>query len=86
MQYLTTDTVLNTDDTAMDVTAMEGPKTNSMPRARAPREQDQTPASIEDKILQMERQRDRPDFGREYGEDKFVSDNVNITGPPITAG
>ena len=44
--------------------------------------------SIEQKILQMEKsQRDKPDFGHGYVEDKFAqSDNVNLSGPPIAAG
>ena len=44
--------------------------------------------SIEQKILQMEKSRDKPDFGHSsYVEDKFAqSDNVNISGPPIAAG
>ena len=43
--------------------------------------------SIEQKILQMEKSRDKPDFGHGYVEDKFAqSDNVNLSGPPIAAG
>ena len=44
--------------------------------------------SIEQKILQMEKsQRDKPDFGHGYVEDKFAqSDNINLSGPPIAAG
>ena len=44
--------------------------------------------SIEQKILQMEKSRDKPDFGHgSYVEDKFAqSDNVNLSGPPIAAG
>ena len=44
--------------------------------------------SIEQKILQMEKTRDKPDFGHgSYVEDKFAqSDNVNLSGPPIAAG
>lgn len=82
-QYLTTDDVLKMgDDTQMDVTAEEGRKTNSMNRSQP----DPAAASIEDKIRQIEMQRDKPDFGRDYGEGKFISDNVNVSIPPITAG
>ena len=44
--------------------------------------------SIEQKILQMEKSRDKPDFGHgSYVEDKYAqSDNINISGPPIAAG
>jgi hypothetical protein len=84
-QYLTTDDVLKmTDDTQIDITNEEGHKKNSMSRSFV----DPTAASIEDKILQLEKQKPKPvDFGRDYGEDKiFPSDNVDISAPPITAG
>merc|ERR1719362_1409284 len=77
------------DDTQMDVTAEEGRKTNSMSRSHHERGPVIDPAadSIEQKILQMEKTRDKPDFGHGYVEDKFAqSDNVNISGPPIAAG
>jgi ankyrin len=89
-QYLTTDDVLKMgDDTQMDVTAEEGRKTNSMSRSHHERGPVIDPAadSIEQKILQMEKSRDKPDFGHGYVEDKFAqSDNVNLSGPPIAAG
>ena len=73
------------DDTQMDVTADVDRKTNTMPRPH--KEAEQGADSIERKIQEIERQqRDKPDFGRDYKEDQFVSDNVNITGPPIAAG
>merc|ERR1719150_3462774 len=88
-QYLTTDDVLKMgDDTQMDVTAEEGRKTNSMSRSHHEKIIDPAADSIEQKILQMEKSRDKPDFGHSsYVEDKFAqSDNVNISGPPIAAG
>merc|ERR1719205_537535 len=69
----------------MDVTADVDRKTNTMPRPH--REAEQGGDSIERKIQEIERQqRDKPDFGRDYKEDQFVSDNVNLSGPPIAAG
>ena len=43
--------------------------------------------SIERKIMDLEKSRDKPDFGHGYVEDKFAqSDNINLSGPPIAAG
>merc|ERR1712130_494877 len=43
--------------------------------------------SIERKIMDLEKSRDKPDFGQGYVEDKFAqSDNINLSGPPIAAG
>ena len=89
-QYLTTDDVLKMgDDTVQMDTADEGRKNNSMSRPDKLMDTSTTSIGLEEKIRQIEKQRDKVDYGtlgREYGEDKFISDNVNITGPPIAAG
>jgi hypothetical protein len=79
------------DDTHhMDLTNVEGQKTNTNSMSRS-HHTDIQPASIEDKIRQIETMtRDKPDFGREYAEEKFdrfsMSDNAPLSGPPIAAG
>ena len=66
------------DSMPMDITSDTNEKKDSMNRSTHP-------DSIEQTLIRMENQKDKPDFGRKFDED-YKSDNVALSVPPVSAG
>eukprot|EP00090_Calanus_glacialis_P004148 TRINITY_DN1306_c0_g1_i3.p1 TRINITY_DN1306_c0_g1~~TRINITY_DN1306_c0_g1_i3.p1 ORF type:complete len:1955 (-),score=483.94 TRINITY_DN1306_c0_g1_i3:622-6486(-) len=82
-KYLTTEEMLKIPDDSMpmDITSDTNEKKDSMNRSAA----DPYQQSIEQTLIRMENQKDKPDFGRKFDED-YKSDNVALSVPPVSAG
>ena len=82
-KYLTTEEMLKIPDDSMpmDITTDTAEKKDSMNRTAA----DPYQQSIEQTLIRMENQKDKPDFGGKFDED-YKSDNVALSVPPVSAG